>query len=177
MWNLGSVTASRTSRPAAWLLGCALLAVAAACDSADGDTLTCTVRSVHDGDSMRVRCSARQDNVRLRLDQIDAPEIEQTYGIKARDHLRALCPRGQEVEIRIHGKDQYGRLLGDARCGGQNISEALVAAGSAWAYKRHVRDPELTRLEREARQARRGLWAQGNAEPPWQWRYHNRQGD
>ena len=165
------------SRLASCLAGIVLILVSAACGSANDDVLTCTVRSVHDGDSMRVRCSARDHNLRLRLDQIDAPELEQAYGKTARDHLRRLCPRGHDVRIMVHGKDQYGRLLGEAECRGKDVSEELVSAGSAWAYKKHVRDPLLTRLEREARQARRGLWAHGNVEPPWQWRYRNRQGD
>ena len=139
---------SSVSRVAACTMGLVLLSVSAACGSENNDVLSCTVHSVHDGDSMRVRCSARHDSVRLRLDQIDAPEIDQSYGKSARDHLRKLCPKGDKVTIKVHGRDQYGRLLGDAQCKGRNVSEELVAAGSAWAYKRHVRDPLLTRLER-----------------------------
>lgn len=134
----------------------------------------CRVTSVHDGDSMRVRCPGERDTIRVRMHQIDAPELEQPHGKQSRDQLRRLCPRGSEVQIRAHDHDQYGRLLGDLSCGGTNVNEAMVASGAAWVYDRHVRDRRLYRLQEEAQAARRGLWARPNPVAPWRWRYLQR---
>ena len=44
----------------------------------------------------------------------------------------------------------------------------------AWVYVRYLREPALAEVEREAREASRGLWV--NAEPvaPWEWRQQRR---
>lgn len=47
----------------------------------------------------------------------------------------------------------------------------LVRAGLAWWYRHYApRDRELERLEAQARAARRGLWADKDPVPPWEWR-------
>ena len=42
--------------------------------------------------------------------------------------------------------------------------------GFAWWFREYSTDKELERLEKEARVAKRGLWADPNAIPPWEWR-------
>jgi endonuclease YncB( thermonuclease family) len=53
----------------------------------------------------------------------------------------------------------------------------MVRRGAAWVFRRYSDDPELLRLEDEARAARRGLWALPEAErvPPWDWRAAERE--
>jgi hypothetical protein len=47
----------------------------------------------------------------------------------------------------------------------------LVKAGLAWWYRKYApADDTLARLEQEAKADRRGLWAQPNPTPPWNWR-------
>ncbi|WP_195827880.1 thermonuclease family protein, partial [Bordetella pertussis] len=52
---------------------------------------------------------------------------------------------------------------------------APVEAGYAWAYTArrgdYLRDPAMPGLQRQAREAGRGLWAQSGAIEPWKWRY------
>ena len=138
--------------------------------------LHCEITSVHDGDSMRVRCPGERRTVAVRMEQIDAPELEQAYGKSARDHLRKLCPVGSKATIQTQGRDQYGRLLGNVYCSGKSVNEEMVAAGAAWVYNRHVRDRSLYRLQDQARDDKRGLWGRRQPVAPWQWRYeqHNR---
>lgn len=132
--------------------------------------LRCTVSSVHDGDSMRVRCPGERGSVALRMRQIDAPELEQAYGIFARDHLRKFCPPGSVATIRSDGRDQYGRLLGDVDCHGESVNALMVGAGAAWVYDRYAQDRQLYVVQERARQARVGLWSQAAPQPPWRWR-------
>ncbi len=54
---------------------------------------------------------------------------------------------------------------------GRALNRELVTAGFAWWYRRYAPDNEpLKQLEAEARQAKRGLWADPHPVPPWQWR-------
>lgn len=137
--------------------------------------LRCVVRSVHDGDSMRVQCPGERRTIAVRMHQIDAPELEQPYGKDARNHLRRLCRVGSTATIYTQGRDQYGRLLGDVHCAGKSVNEEMVGSGSAWIYDRYVEDRSLYRLQDRARANRRGLWAAQNPRAPWRWRYEHRQ--
>jgi endonuclease YncB( thermonuclease family) len=54
---------------------------------------------------------------------------------------------------------------------GRNLNREIVRAGLAWRFERYAHhDTVLRDLEREARGARRGLWADPQAVPPWEWR-------
>ena len=60
---------------------------------------------------------------------------------------------------------------------GRSLNAELVRAGLAWWYRRYAPDDEtLERLEREAREARRGLWGDPEPIPPWEWRRGTRSG-
>lgn len=160
------------SASALFLACAAWLAVAPA--QANGREMQCTVSSVHDGDSMRVMCPGERGTLRVRMQQIDAPELEQAYGLHARNHLRRLCPVGSTAIIQSQGKDQYDRLLGNVYCDGKNVNQEMVAAGAAWLYDRYVEDRSLYRYQDQAREEKRGLWAGKNPQKPWQWRYEQR---
>jgi hypothetical protein len=46
-----------------------------------------------------------------------------------------------------------------------------IRAGYAWWYRKYVpHDKELERLEKEAREAKRGLWSDPHAIAPWECR-------
>lgn len=156
----------------AGLLALALLAPAPAALAAK--EMQCTVNSVHDGDSMRVLCPGERGSLRVRMEQIDAPELEQAHGRKSRDYLRQLCSVGSTVIIQTQGTDQYGRILGDVYCDGKNVNREMVAAGAAWVYNRYVKDRDLYDAQDQAKKQRRGLWAGKNPQAPWQWRYDQR---
>src|SRR5690606_25887832 len=124
--------------------------------------LRCVVRSVHDGDSMRVQCPGERRTIAVRMHQIDAPELEQPYGKDARNHLRRLCRVGSTATIYTQGRDQYGRLLGDVYCAGKSVNEEMVSSGSAWIYDRYVEYRSLYRLQDPARPDRRWYWTPQN---------------
>jgi len=46
----------------------------------------------------------------------------------------------------------------------------MVAEGYAWHYKQYSKDADLVKAEKEAREAKKGLWADPNPVPPWEYR-------
>ena len=131
--------------------------------------------AVTDGDTIRV-LSPDNREVRVRLYGIDAPERRQPYGTASRDYAASLCHR-REVTVRPVDTDRYGRTVGLVEVGDVEVNREMVAAGLAWLYPQYCRIPdcvEWRELEAEARDARRGLWAQDGPVPPWEWRRERR---
>ena len=78
---------------------------------------------------------------------------------------------GKTVTVRGHGKDRYGRLLGEVVLpDGRSLNRELVAAGMAWHYARYSDDETLAKAEREARTARVGIWSEADPVAPWSFR-------
>jgi micrococcal nuclease len=125
------------------------------------------VVSVTDGDTITVLVGREQ--VKVRLDGIDAPERRQAYGNAAREKLAGLV-FGETVLVRAGSKDRYGRTLGTVIVAGQNANLEMVNAGLAWHYKAYSKDAELSRAEADARKAKRGLWADPAPVAPWEFR-------
>jgi endonuclease YncB( thermonuclease family) len=131
------------------------------------DSLTGKVVKVTDGDTITVLVNNEQ--IKIRLSEIDAPEHGQDFGQKSTDALADLI-FGKEVRVVTHGKDRYGRTIGDVFVGQTNVNEKLVEGGWAWNFLKYSKSKRLAELEIEAREAKRGLWA-GNAPiPPWDYR-------
>ena len=137
---------------------------------------TGVVTIVFDGDTVIVRTSNKK--VRVRLDEIDAPEHDQDWGDRSRQALADIV-LGRRVSVRTHGMDDYGRTLGRLYLAvdasneppGFDINAEMVRSGNAWAYRRYLIDASLLALEDEARRARRGLWSMPGPVPPWQYRH------
>lgn len=144
-----------------------LLAAPVAC----ADELAGEVVSITDGDTLRVLVEHHE--VVIRLDQIDAPEKRQPFGQRSRQSLAELTFR-KAARVVTHGQDRYGRAIGTVFINGLDINAEQVRRGMAWVYLRYARDPALSGLEQEARQARRGLWVDPSPLPPWDWRKNQR---
>lgn len=134
----------------------------------------CTVTSVHDGDTMRLLCPSQKKSAPVRLERIDAPEIGQAAGIASRDFLRALCPVGTQARLSRHGRDRYGRTLGDVDCGHGSVQETMLRHGYAWVYPTFTAERALVDMQGEAKAGRRGLWALPAPVAPWEYRKRGR---
>jgi micrococcal nuclease len=67
---------------------------------------------------------------------------------------------GNEVTLQTHGLDKYGRTLADVLLpDGTNVNHALAKEGWWWYRKYAPGDTVLQGLEKEAREAKKGLWA------------------
>jgi micrococcal nuclease len=54
---------------------------------------------------------------------------------------------------------------------GTNVNQELVKHGWCWWYRKYAPgDAVLEELEKDAREGRKGLWADPQPVPPWEWR-------
>jgi endonuclease YncB( thermonuclease family) len=76
----------------------------------------------------------------------------------------------KDVTVQTHGYDKYKRTLDDVILpGGMNLNQELAKQGSCWWYRKYAsRDTVLEGLEKEAREAKKGLWADPQPVPPWE---------
>jgi endonuclease YncB( thermonuclease family) len=144
------------------------IAFALLASAARADTFKGRVVSVTDGDTITV---LRDDKVqvKIRLNQIDAPEIGQPFGQAAKKALSRLV-FGKDVDIEASGLDKYGRTIGTVILDGEIANYTMVKTGYAWAYRKYLRNQDLLVWEENARNQRLGLWSEPNPIPPWEWR-------
>lgn len=125
------------------------------------------VIAVLDGDTIMVLHDGAK--VKIRMANIDAPEKDQTFGMESRLSLLDMVQKKQ-VHIKSQAIDQYGRMVATVSIDGRNINEEQVKHGMAWEYSHFHSDRNYVALQKEAQQARRGLWTQSIPLPPWEWR-------
>jgi micrococcal nuclease len=153
------------------LVGVCFVLFTAVCAAAPSGELVGLPVRVLDGDSFVLRTGRRE--VEVRLADIDAPEHGQPYADAARNALDGLIWK-ERLRAVVLDEDSYHRVV----CrvyrvrDGLDVNAQLVRDGHVWVYRRRARDLGLYDLERAARRARRGIWAQPAAdlEPPWRWR-------
>jgi len=147
------------------------------------DVLIGGVLRVIDGDTLLLQTP---DNLRqsVRIAGIDAPEPAQPHGREARDYLarlvssgdlRAECPKldhRASVVCKV-----WARPTDCASCERTiDLGLAQISGGMAWWHRRYALEQsaeDRKRYEAEeqtARQNRRGLWADKEPVPPWEWR-------
>lgn len=114
---------------------------------------------VIDGDTLEV------GGIRVRIFGIDAVEADQTCrhpvrgdwpcGAFVSRELRAWVT-GKSLRCVVHGVDRYGRKIAICDLKGQDLGQALVRAGLAFAYKKY--SARYVAEERAALRDGRGLW-------------------
>lgn len=133
------------------------------------------VLEVRDGDSLTL--STRGETYKVRLADIDAPEMSQPYGKDSRTSLRHLCLL-RKAEVATLGNDRYGRVLGRVRCAGVDAQAEQVSRGMAWVFDKYApRHSPLYGLQSDAKLARRGLWEDSEPIAPWNFRKAKRIGE
>ena len=121
----------------------------------DGDTVTCL--------------DENNQQQKIRLAEIDAPEIGQDYGKVSREALAGMV-FGKTVEVVDEGRDRYGRWIGHLVVDGVDVNRQMVATGNAWHYAAYSSDQSLASVQTQAQSQRLGLWAQPDPMPPWEFR-------
>ena len=112
----------------------------------------------------------------IRLQGVDAPEWSQVCSLDGKDWkagqdatawARSFVGDGWASCV-VETRDRYGRYIATCMVDGQNLNEALVRAGWAFAY-RHYSERYVS-AETAAKDAARGIWA-GDCQAPWDWRH------
>lgn len=130
-------------------------------------SFTGPVVSVADGDTITVLVNNEQRKVRLA--EIDAPEKTQAFGSRAKIQLSDKV-FGKSVRVDYHEKDRYGRFVGYVKVDNRNVNLEMVEEGFAWRYTQYSKDLDYGRAQAKAQERRAGLWADPNPTPPWEYR-------
>jgi endonuclease YncB( thermonuclease family) len=105
---------------------------------------------VVDGDSLVVA------GERVRLHAIDAPELREPLGGRAKMEMERIIG-GKEVSCAPRGADRYGNTVATCHVGRTDVGREIVRRGWARAWPKYGLD--YVAAESEARAAGRGMWA------------------
>lgn len=146
-----------------WMLALVLAAPLAIAEEIKGKVVAIT-----DGDTAVVLDRYNEQH-KIRLHGIDAPEKKQAYGRESSQHLGGLIHE-KTVKVIVKTIDRYGRKIGVIKLGRKDINAAMVEDGYAWAYLEYSKQYAPQQIA--AMLAGRGLWALQPDQklPPWQWR-------
>ncbi|MCR4592663.1 MAG: thermonuclease family protein [Bacteroidaceae bacterium] len=122
----------------------------------DGDTFTLLV----DG----------HEQVKIRIDGIDAPEKGQAFGNRAKEQLSGMI-WGEELTVRVMKTDKYGRSIGKVSTPSVvDVGLEMIKAGYAWQYREYNKEKSYEGAEILARRNRNGLWLDKNPIKPQDFR-------
>jgi endonuclease YncB( thermonuclease family) len=147
------------------------------------DTFYARVVRVTDGDTITVLDSSKQQQ-KIRLNAVDAAERKQPFGTRSRENLARYVAR-RDAHLDCPKVDRHGRKVCKVwvqpadcpRCGPTlDVGLAQITDGMAWWFRRYADEQtaedrgRYERAEDQARLRKRGLWADDNPVPPWEWR-------
>lgn len=150
-------------------------------------TIEGRVRTVQDGDTLTI-VAKNGARFPIRLADLDAPEIThrsqsgdkaqqrlrpgQVHGRAAHYSLIELAPVGANVRAQCYEKDRYGRLICHIWLGKRNVNVEQLRRG--WAMlpiqRKWIHDVASEHAQKEARLAKRGVWADKAPIHPDEWR-------
>ena len=125
------------------------------------------VVGVQDGDTVTCLDDLNQQR-KIGLADIDAPEITQDYGKASREALAGMV-FGRTVEAVDGAAAATGGPTARLFVDGLDVSRQMVATGNAWPDP-SSQDRSLGTEQAQAKAAKLGLWADPAPTPPWQYR-------
>lgn len=128
------------------------------------------VTKVIDGDTIEVRQEKR--NYKVRLSEIDAPEINQRFGTESKNFLASLI-LNEEIELIYITEDRYGRIVAKIYKDNKDINRSMVRSGLAWVYDYYVEDQSLYNDQNLAKKNSFNIWSEASPTPPWVFRRSN----
>ncbi|WP_047533501.1 thermonuclease family protein [Methylotenera sp. N17] len=132
------------------------------------------VVGVTDGDTITV-LDATNNQYKVRLAGIDAPEKKQPFGQVAKRSLSDLI-YNKTVLVDWTKHDRYERIVGKVWVNELDANLEQVKRGLAWHYTKYKKEQPLEdrlsylHAQEEARESKTGLWIEPNPTPPWDWR-------
>ena len=149
-----------------------LLSTRAFSETIETITITGTLVVVHQGDTFTIKSIPPEEKLyKVRLSNIDTPEIKQPFGLKAKEFTETQII-GKEIRVEYSATDFYGRLIGSVVLSqGKVLNEELVRNGLAWYYRvAPTNSTTFERLEYDAWKKKLGLWIGPPPIPPWEFR-------
>ncbi len=130
--------------------------------------------AIEDSDKAVISYHYEKESFLVRLYGVDAPEKGQPYWQEAKDYLyKILVGKWIKVDSVVLGSKELMVAFVDLP-NRTLANEELVKAGLAWVHDEADLDPDwkktLKAFEREAKESKRGLWADPNPVPPWVFR-------
>lgn len=127
------------------------------------------VVKITDGDTF-VGLNTNNEQIKIRIASIDAPEKGQPYGNASKKALADMI-FNKQVRVEIQNTDKYGRAIAMVYTpDNKDVSAEMLKIGMAWHFAKYSNSIYYTELETTARHLRCGLWQSSNPIPPWQWR-------
>ena len=127
---------------------------------------------VIDGDTVRGKYA--NELIKIRLAEIDAPELKQAFGIASKNCLKRLIKQSDsKVFFKFKEKDRYDRHVGWIYSEDLDINLEMVKRGCAWVYDRYAERKVLFKHQNLAKENKLGLWKNANAVKPSDWRRLN----
>ena len=122
---------------------------------------------VVDGDT--IRAEAKGKEIKIRLVEIDAPEMNQPFGAQSKNFLNRLLYE-KDMTLIAQGEDRYGRVLGNLFSNELNVNMLMVKFGFAWVYDEYAKNSSLYKYQDQAKAENLGLWRAEDPIAPWVWR-------
>ncbi|MFN5168218.1 MAG: thermonuclease family protein [Cyclobacteriaceae bacterium] len=142
-----------------------LVALALVAEARPDPEIVGKVVNVIDGNTIEI-VSGDLGKFKIYFQGIDAPELGQEYGDKAKKAMEKII-LNKSVVVQITGKDRLGHRIGVILIEG-NVDPRveMLKEGLAWTAEKNA-VPELESLKELARAKNRGLWRQDDPVPPW----------
>ena len=119
-------------------------------------------------DGSRFLARTRYHSLRLSLDGVRAPAVADVEGQMSKKILEQMV-LSKRVEYTPLGEPIDGVQPARVRWLDKDINLEMIRAGYAWVWPRDSgRHPDLLAAEQQARDEKRGLWAEITPLPPWQ---------
>ena len=122
---------------------------------------------VVDGDTIRAEAEGKE--IKIRVIEIDAPELNQPFGAHSKNFLNRLLYE-KDVTLIAQGEDRYGRVLGNLFSNELNVNMLMVKFGFAWVYDEYAKNSSLYKYQDQAKAENLGLWRAKDPIAPWVWR-------
>ncbi|MEG0868351.1 MAG: thermonuclease family protein, partial [Hafnia sp.] len=130
-------------------------------------TIRAAVAEVIDGDTIILEQSGIP--LRVDLESIDAPELNQAYGEESKAFLANLI-EGKKVTIQQVKTVEYRHITGFVKLENLEVNRKMISSGMAWYDLRNGYDALLKDTQKEAKNAKIGLWSDKKAISPWDYR-------
>jgi len=145
-----------------------VFALVATCPILSWADFAARVITVHEGDRLTIHHDGRKETIYLK--DIDCPDLKQPYGKQAKLVTKAFIGN-RDVVVRGLKRDKQGRVSAEVLLDdGRNVGHELLKEGLAWWRRSASSDASLEVVEELARASGKGLWADSDPVPPWEWK-------